>query len=206
MTAALQDMEDHLGPFRMVDWLSLPEREDGSRVELIFGELCVSPLPAMHHQFVGDELRELLKHTFRTAGRSDLYVVTAVGTELGVELRNCFIPDIVVIDMPPVGHVVGAKNLVMAVEVWSPGNTPKKRDEKMRGYAAAGVPYLWTVEFQKPERQTQDPPSLVDTLTVTAYQLKNGRYILESVARVGETATITAAPVPVMFDPDDLLP
>ncbi|MFJ9369189.1 Uma2 family endonuclease [Nocardia sp. NPDC101769] len=37
--------------------------------------------------------------------------------------------------------------LVLAVEVWSPGNKRAERDTKMAGYAAAGVPYLWIVEL-----------------------------------------------------------
>ncbi|SHG02822.1 Putative restriction endonuclease [Streptoalloteichus hindustanus] len=121
---------DPLGPFTVEDWLRLDPRPGGSRIELIFGKFCVSPPPAMHHQYVGDVLRTVLTNALRRAGRTDLHAVTAIGVELSTEQRNAFVPGIAVIDTKPVGGSLRPENPLLAVEIWSPGNRRREREDK----------------------------------------------------------------------------
>lgn len=194
MSAALQ--QPLFGPNTVDDWLAKDQPDGGSRLELILGYFIVSPPPGVEHQYAGDELRAVLKGVLRAAGRTDLYAVTAVGVEISSGWRTGLIPDIVVIDVLPRGNLLRADNLTLVVEIWSPGNSHGEREDKIRSYAAAGVPFLWTVEFDKSTGQ----PS------VTAHRLAHGEYVPEVVAKPGVTTTIEAAPVPVMLDPADLLP
>jgi Uma2 family endonuclease len=189
-------LEHPIGPTTVEEWLAQEHPDDGSRLELIYGYLHVTPSPTGQHQHAGDELRAVLKAALRDAHRPDLYPVTGIGVKISTALRTGLIPDVVVLSARPVGAAFDAADLVLAVEVWSPGNTRGERETKMAAYAGAGVPFFWAVNQDKNGRST-----------VTAYYLKDGRYIEELTARPGTAVTIqTAAPVPVTFDPADLDP
>jgi hypothetical protein len=184
-----------IGQHTIEDWLAADQPEDGSRLELILGYFHVSPAPSMHHQFAGDELRLLFRNALRKAGRDDLTTVTAVAAEVSSLMRTGLIPDVVIMDVRPFGKSVKAKNLLLAAEVWSPGNTRDERDSKIIGYANAGVPYFWALHQDR-----------FGDVTVTAYRLENGQYVEELTAQPGETVTVKAAPEPVTFDPAVLSP
>jgi hypothetical protein len=77
--------EHPIGPTSVDDWLAQEHPADGSRLELIFGYLHVSPAPSTRHQYAGDELRAVLKDALRQAGRTDLYAVTAVGVRISTK-------------------------------------------------------------------------------------------------------------------------
>jgi hypothetical protein len=79
---------------------------------------------------------------------------------------------------------VAADDVLLAVEVWSPGNTRAERETKEAAYAAAGVPFFWTL--------TAD--------CLTAYQLVNGGYAVEDELETSAAGRITAALVPVKLD------
>lgn len=79
----------------------------------------------------------------------------------------------------------------LVAEIWSPGNRNRERSEKFDSYAQAGIRYFWVVEIGGP--------------VVHAYELRAGRYQIATTLREGTVGTITAAPVPVTFDPADLL-
>ncbi|MCP2261035.1 putative restriction endonuclease [Streptoalloteichus tenebrarius] len=132
----------------------------------------------------------------REAGRSDLFAVTAIGVEISAERRNAFIPDVAVIDTKPIGGVLKPENLLLAVEIWSPGDSRREREDKRTGYAEAGIPFFWTVHQ---ERFPSAP-------TVVAHRLDGERYVEDVTAVPGTSVTITAAPVPVTFDPANLWP
>jgi Uma2 family endonuclease len=105
------------------------------------------------------------------------------------------IPDLVVVKARPVGAAIEARDLLLVVEVWSPGNTRTERETKMAAYAGAGVPFFWAMNQDR-----------IGGSTVTAHHLEDGRYVEELTARPGTTVTVkaAAAPVPVTFDPADL--
>jgi Uma2 family endonuclease len=188
MSAALQHP---IGPNTIEDWLALPESADGSRTELIFGHLHVSPCPSGEHQIATPMLWLMTREALRAAGRRDLHVSLGVYLKISSTLRTALIPDVVVLDRPPAGASFPPESVVIAIEVWSPGNGRTERQLKLEAYALAGVPFVWTVE-------RWDEPEL------TTYRLANGRYAVENTARGGRV-TITASPVPVTVDLDGLL-
>lgn len=187
MTSAL---EHPIGPTTVADWLRLDPPPDGSRLELLYGHLHVTPPPTGEHQYATMKLLALLEQAIRDAGRSDLYHVPAVGIQISTPWRTGVIPDVVVLNDKPIGASFRADQVALIVEIWSPGNTRADREDKKAAYANAGVPSFWEIGNGR----------------VTASYLENGRYVREVSASPGNQVTIRrAAPVPVTFDPADLL-
>ncbi|GAA1279433.1 hypothetical protein GCM10009634_23690 [Saccharothrix xinjiangensis] len=188
MPAALQHP---IGPHTVEEWLTLPAAEDGSRTELIFGHFYVSPSPSAEHQIAMANLWLMTREALRAAGCRDLHVVPGVHLKIPSAWRTALIPDVVVLDRPPAGTSFPPDAVVIAIEIWSPGNRRAEREAKMRAFAVAGVPFVWTVEgWDEPE--------------LTAHRWEQGRYVEENTARGGRT-TITAAPIPITVDLDSLL-
>lgn len=182
-------LEHPIGPTTVADWLGLDSPLDGSRLELLYGHLHVTPPPTGPHQWACDELRALIKTAIRAAGRSDLYVLTGVGIEISTGWRTAAIPDLAVLNDKPLGAIFTADQAVLLVEIWSPSNRRRDREEKRSAYAAAGVPAFWEIDKGR----------------VTAQYLENRRYVPEVSARPGERMTVRrATPVPVTFDPAEL--
>lgn len=187
--------EHPIGPTTVDDWLAEDHPTDGSRLELIFGYLHVSPAPSGRHQYTGDELRAVLRDALQKAGRTDLYAVTAVGVRISSSLRTALIPDVVVLNTKPLATCFDAEDLELAVEIWSPGNTQAERDTKAAVYADAKVPYFWEVNQDR-----------IGSLTLVTHVLKDGQYVEDLTAEPGTAVTVNAAPVPVTFDPAVLHP
>ena len=192
MSAAL---EHPIGPTTVADWLAQEHPSDGSRLELIWGYLHVTPPRTGQHQSATFKLARIIEDALTDNARLDLHVVPGVGIKISTAWRTGLIPDIAVLNTRPVGASFEAEHLVLVVEIWSPGNSRSDRESKTAGYAGAGVPYFWTLNQDR-----AGAPSL------TTYRLENGRYIQELTAGPGSKVTVTAAPVPVTFDPADLLP
>ncbi|GHF74300.1 hypothetical protein GCM10017566_55110 [Amycolatopsis bartoniae] len=180
---------DHpLGPNTVDDWLAAEPPADGSHLELILGYLHVAPPPSGSHQHAAFELAVLLRNAIRVAKRHDLHVLPAVGVRISSYFRTALIPDVVVVDVD-VHHVSFApENVLLAVEVWSPGNTRAERETKMAAYAAAGVPHVWIVEAPRGE-----------PVKFWGYRLGETEYRQEIYAGNGETIT-APGPVPVEVD------
>ena len=187
--------EHNIGPTTVDDWLARDHPTDGSRLELIFGHLHVSPAPSGRHQYTGDLLQTMLFDALRKAGRTDLYAVTGVGVRISTSLRTAFIPDVVVLNTKPLATCFQVEDLELAVEVWSPGNTRAERETKKAVYASGNVPFFWEVNEDR-----------LGSLTLVTHVLKDGQYVEDLTARPGTTVTINAAPVPVAFDPAILHP
>ncbi|HET9142414.1 Uma2 family endonuclease [Actinophytocola sp.] len=188
MTSAV---EHPIGPTTVAEWSKLDPPPDGSRLELLYGHLHVTPPPTGEHQYASDELREVIKYAIRAAGRSDLYVHSALGIEVSTGWRTAAIPDLVVLNDKPIGASFKPHQVALIVEIWSPGNSRRDREDKRVGYADAGVPAFWEIDKGR----------------VIAQYLEKGRYVPEVSARPGERVTIRrAAPVPITFDPAELNP
>ncbi|RJQ70583.1 Uma2 family endonuclease [Pseudonocardiaceae bacterium YIM PH 21723] len=129
-------------------WLDMAPPADGSRLELIYGHLYMSPAPSGEHQFAGYRLARLLEDALSAAGGPGLglYVVPAVNVRISSAWRTALIPDVAVLTCPPTGASFAAGVLAAAVEIWSAGNSREERETKKAAYAAAGVPWLWTIE------------------------------------------------------------
>lgn len=188
MTAVLQHP---LGPTTVQQWLATDRPADGSRHELILGYLHVTPAPSGRHQRAAFRLARFLEDAVEDAGREhELHVVPAVNVEISSAFRTALIPDVAVLNVEPDLVSFQPEHLVLAVEVWSPGNTAAERRTKLAGYAAAGVEYLWIVDLD-------------DTgATVTTHRLRLGSYTPETVIKPGDPDTlVTSAPVPVRIVP-----
>jgi Uma2 family endonuclease len=182
-----------LGSFRVNDWYALDEPEDGSSIELLWGHFLLHPRPSGQHQHSTAELCLVLKAALRDAGRHDLYPVMHAGAEISAEWRTGLIPDVIVVNVRPIGYPL-AENLLLVAETWSPDNAAKERADKAWAYALAGVPQFWTLDQDEFGKVT----------TVTAHRLDNGTYVEEMKAVPGTMTEFEVAGVPVKFDPADL--
>lgn len=191
MTAEVSTIHP-LGPMTLDDWLAEKQPSDGSRLELILGYLFTTPAPTGSHQHASLELAVVLRTALRAAGRTDLHVLPGIAVKISTAFRTGVIPDVAVVSGGIDRVSYGPDELLLAVEVWSPGNTREERDTKIAGYAAARVPYLWVVELPagKPAK-------------FCGYRLGETAYRQEVYAAAGESV-IAPAPFPVTVDTADL--
>lgn len=180
-----------MGETTVQDWLDEDPPEDGSKRELILGYIHVSPSASGEHNAIGDELCALFKKAVRLAGSSRLRPVTNINAKLSTVRKTAVIPDVAILNTRPAGVAFIPQQIELVAEIWSPGNSKLERSQKFDAYAQAGIPYFWTVELNGP--------------VVQAFELRAGRYRLAATLRAGTTGTITAAPVPVTFDPAGLV-
>jgi Uma2 family endonuclease len=152
------------------------------RYEVVDGALVVSPPPGGDHELASADLRAMLWDA-RPLG------IVVVGP-IGVELPGSYaIPDLVVTRRTQLrgSHLVLASDILLAVEVVSPGSVTMDRVVKPAKYAAAGVPAYWRVE--------------TDPVSLTAYTLVPGDdvYTEQGSWSVGEVAHLDQ-PFPVTVD------
>jgi Uma2 family endonuclease len=174
-----------IGPFSVEDWLASDPDVDGSRVELIFGYPHVTPPPSGEHQRAAYRLTRQVDDALQLARRPDLHVVSAVNVRISTAWRTALIPDVVVLNRKPVGPSFDADALALVAEI----HPSADRETRMAAYAAANVPFLWTVG----ERE------------LCAYRLENSQYRAENTVTADCPATITAAPTPITLDLAELL-
>lgn len=194
VTALLADLAYTvaLGPATVEDWLAADEPADGSRLELILGYYAMTPPPSGSHQHAAYRLSRAVDQALESAGRDDLRVLPAVGVPISTPLRTALIPDVVVVDVDVHRLVFEPRNVLLAVEVWSPGNSRKERETKMAAYAEAGIPHVWLLET---------PPG--NPVAFRGYRLDGSEYALVVKATDGETIT-APGPVPVKIDTSQL--
>jgi Uma2 family endonuclease len=129
---------------------------EGTRYEIIDGELYVSHQPSWHHQYTCSALIAAL-HTWSQA--TGLGAATGAPGILFAEDQDVA-PDVVWIShtrlqgtLDPAGHLTCAPELV--IEVLSPGRTNVRRDRevKLGLYGRQGVDEYWIVD---PVAQTLD--------------------------------------------------
>ncbi|MFB8009565.1 Uma2 family endonuclease [Nocardia sp. NPDC056000] len=187
MTAEVSTIHP-LGPTTVEDWLAEEQPVDGSRLELILGYRYMTPAPGGWHQHASFQLAKLLDAAVSEAGRSDLRVLPAVAVKISTAFRTGVIPDVAVVSAGIDRTSYEPDEVVLAVEVWSPGNTREERDTKVAGYASARVRYLWTVELLagKPAK-------------FCCYRMGETGYRQEVYAAAGETV-VAPGPVPVTVD------
>lgn len=121
---------------------ALPEDADWRRYEIVDGALVVSPSADLEHEFVIDEVRRIVRRQLP----DELWI----GGPVTVDLRPSYrIPDLVVVHRSLVRErrrLVLPSELVLAVEVVSPGSQTTDRVTKPAQYAAAGIRGYWRVE------------------------------------------------------------
>jgi len=188
---------EHVGRWTVDDVMALPE--NGIRYEVVDGALIVNPPPSPSHQDVSFLLHRMLHDAARTAGRR-VRIWEAVGLTLPDE--QLLIPDIVVARgnaSRASWPLIQPADVLLTVEIVSPGSRTRDRTEKPYLYAEAGIPHFWRVELGNFRGRTERLP------VVFAHALgEDGEYRL--VQRVGAgTAFTVDEPLPVTFDPADLV-
>jgi Uma2 family endonuclease len=117
--------------------------EDGHRYELIDGVLIVSPSPTSRHQKLASRIEDVLEATC-----PDEWVVLQ-GVEVRISRRRSLTPDVLVVTADADAREPAAflpHEVLLTVEIVSPGSVTMDRISKPALYAQAGVPYYWRVE------------------------------------------------------------
>jgi Uma2 family endonuclease len=156
--------------YTVEDVLSLPD--DAPRVELSDGVLTVVPSPTGGHQKINWRLASWLDQNLPKGFEPQMAVGVVVDYDSTLE------PDALVLHSPvDLGHhFFQPEQVVVAVEIVSPGTRKRDRLQKPGLYAAAGVPHYWRIE--------QDP------VHIYAYDLIGDRY--ELVADSAEELVLSA--------------
>jgi len=119
--------------------------DDGRRYELVEGELLVTPSPGPVHQRVVGALLDRLGSFLRATGRG---LVLPSPADLSLGEDEILQPDLFV--LPPTrGPLLKwsqVRELMLAIEVLSPGTARFDRTLKRRRYQRAGVPEYWIVD------------------------------------------------------------
>lgn len=140
------------------DWLRMPPVEDG-RDEVVKGEYRFMPPNHYPHAEVIDELIAQLH------AQIDRKKIRTLGSTFGLMISRdpltCRSPDLGVYwrerDVLEDGNHVNAPDLI--IEVISPSETRRRKEEKMEDYASIGVPEAWLCS---PEAQSVEVRKLVN--------------------------------------------
>jgi Uma2 family endonuclease len=177
-------IDTHIGPWTLADLLDLPD--DDNRYEILEEVLHVSPPAVPRHHLVAKRLEVALD-------RASPPGVEAFTGGVGVAAGASFvIPDVVVTRtdaMAAADHLTPA-DVLLAVEVESPGSVRRDRVFKPRVLARHGIPAYWRVEMG-------------DEMTIVVYTLGEGVYV-ETARAVGEQTLRVTRPLTVILRPADL--
>jgi Uma2 family endonuclease len=176
------------------EWDDLPE--EGYRwAELAEGVLQVSPSPAMKHQLASSELLLALGPTARVAGFrvvTDMDVLVNPVFPATVRRPDLSIVDLSIVELSSADpERLVARNVVLAVEIVSPGSGHRDRVTKLSEYAKAGISNHWILDIA-------GPAAVLDV-----FELEGQAYRRVQHAD-GGTVVITA-PFTVAIDVDALL-
>jgi len=126
--------------YTLEDLLALPP--DAPRVELLDGVIHVTPSPTLGHQ----NIASLVWAWLHRHAPAHLRAVQAVGVALAANTSRQ--PD-VILHRASVALSLSflmPHDVVLAVEIVSPGTRRTDRFAKPGEYAAAGIPYYWRIE------------------------------------------------------------
>lgn len=160
------------------DYAALPD--DGTRYQLVEGELIVNPSPTRWHQVVLSWLIETLRAHARQADLGTVYPAP-----LDVILEDCtvFQPDVLFVSHAR-KHVLRTANIVgapdLCVEILSPSTASLDRVRKRELYARHGVLHYWIID--------------VDARSIEEYVLEGAALTLRS--QTGESETFRPAAFP----------
>jgi Uma2 family endonuclease len=172
--------------YTAAEFALLPE-DNSFRYELQDGVITVRPRPANLH------MKVLLRLGAQIDGQlpGNLDVLHEVKIDLGLSAPLVRVPDLVV--LPSNFDHQGpnkASDILLAVEILSPGSIRLDTKDKPIDYAEAGIQNFWIVDPQPP-------------VTATIYRLSGDNY--EESQRAEHTFTVDE-PYPLTIDLDALLP
>lgn len=163
------------------DWDAMPA--DSRRYELVEGVPQVVPSPGTEHQLA-------LPQLWMQLGRqlpSDLVALMDIDVLISAHPATLRRPDMIVVpasvvETKPVRY--RAQDVLLAVEIVSPGSVRADNVSKLDEYAAAGIANYWVID--------QSPP-----ISLCAYQLIEDHYALDQ----EESGTVEfVAPSPLKID------
>ena len=160
-------------------FLLIGEDPPGIRLELVNGEVAVSPSPTPEHSHIDTELRALLHQHVKANALGKVF--GDVDTHFGEhDVRR---PDIAYFTSDRL-HLVGKKFIEgppdLCVEILSPSTSTIDRVDKFQQYESAGVLNYWIID---PEPRT-----------IEAFSLRRGKYV--SVGRAQGTGRVKLPPFP----------
>lgn len=124
------------------EWLQLPPVEDGTD-EVVKGELRFMPPTRYSHAEIIQRL------VFRLAQQVDEKKVGLLGSNLGLMISRdpltCRSPDLILFwrDQMEIKDGLYYSPPGLIVEILSPSEGRKRKEEKMEDYASIGVPEVW---------------------------------------------------------------
>jgi Uma2 family endonuclease len=152
------------------EWLRMPEVTDAIE-EVVNGEIRIMRPAKWKHAIIVDRLQSALKRQL------DPERVIAVTGSFGLIIRKepltSRIPDLAAFELATLveqdGYIHSAPQLL--VEVLSPANTRREREEKLADYASIGVPEVWVIS---PEARTVEILLLQDGFLRSTQILNSG--------------------------------
>lgn len=137
------------GGWTVDDLDALPESHH--RYELTDGTLSVSPSPSSLHQAVAGRLMVRLE----SLAPPPFIVTQAVEIRFGRQLSR--IPDLLVVHSEtPARHWFAPAEVLVAIEIESPGSHVEDRATKPALYAQYGIPHYWRLELDPPRVTTYE--------------------------------------------------
>jgi Uma2 family endonuclease len=187
MSSAVSWPPDHL--LSLAEWDALPE-DNSRRFELVEGILQVSPRPVWDHQKAAAGLVLQLGPQLS----DDLCVLQEFEVSLfGSGLPTVRVPDLVIVPVAAGENNparIAPDDVLLAVEIISPGSRRIDRVLKLNEYAEAGIQNYWIVDTERPT-------------AITVFELVDREY--KRVVESSTTFSVTA-PVPLTVDVQALLP
>ena len=121
--------------------------DDGQRYEIIDGELFVTPAPADVHQLVLGELHARV-HAYLRGSSVGKVIFSPADVRRGDRTRNRVQPDLFVVRLTEgrrPAHPFALGDLLLVVEITSPGNPRYDYQTKRTLYLQNGIPEYWVV-------------------------------------------------------------
>jgi Uma2 family endonuclease len=164
------------------------------RIELLDGVLLMSPVPRLRHQRVSSTLSAVFE---AAVAASDLALMVFENVNVRRGDRDLLQPDIAVVNraagmegLEDDDVAFTPEDVVLAVEILSPGHEGKDRVDKPARYAQWAIESCWLV----------DPKQL----TVETFTLDGAEYVASGSAKAGAVVTLPAF-APITLDPGVLL-
>lgn len=170
---------DHRGPWSEEDYLALPEME-GVRIELVDGDLVMSPWPDNAHQRL---VRQLCSELHRQAPEG---YEALPGGNVRLATGRVSIPDVFLVTIAD-RAINDAADVPLVAEIVSESGRFRDRVLKPVLYAEAGIPWYVRVE--------QEPH-----LEVVLHRLEKGRYVEQVRAGAGQNVEVAALGIVVEVD------
>ncbi|WP_367133662.1 Uma2 family endonuclease [Saccharothrix sp. HUAS TT1] len=154
MTALPEDVENSAGEphlFTVAEYSELGEFESGYS-ELQEGRILMSPSPGPRHMMASGELfvqlRDRLSEELVAIQDVDVDLELVPYGDPGFSRR----PDLVVVPrvVAESGRMLRASELLLVIEIVSPGSKRLDRVIKRGEYADAGIPHYWIVDLSPP--------------------------------------------------------